>query len=302
MFGVIAPLSAQVPEVARPLQIVRTASTHLHPLPPIPGGFVHDPFLRTHHIVTTVNNTERLVTKTVVNPSIPHSTAPVTAARMQRSWMEQMQRDWKARQLKKQHAESVALAQARASLPKPVESEAFFTHSLEAVSPDKTIRAERIALPTLKEPGFLYRGLALDAEGTSIANILENGLRVQDAGDESTTLITAYASHSQVPSHIIATANKKVTNLTDNPQSAVYWLYKRLTPELQVPVLVRVSGRTETGSLVVETKDIPADQLTVFAKLKINNQARWCQIKRAVDENGQAGFKITPFEHVLKAE
>ena len=156
-------------------------------------------------------------------------------------------------------------------------------------------------MPVIAEPNVLYRGLALDGEGKSIANILDNGLRVQDAGDESTTLTTAYASHSQVASHVIATANTKVTNLTSSPQGAVYWLYKRLTPELQVPVLVQVYGVEGEGSLVVENKDIPAENVNVLAKLKINDQARWCLIERASEE-GQIGFKITPFEYVLKVK
>jgi hypothetical protein len=67
---------------------------------------------------------------------------------------------------------------------------------------------------------------------------------------------------------------------------------------LQIPVLVQVSGRTETGSLVVENKDIPPTQLTVFAKLKINNQARWCRVERAYNKDGILGFKITPFERI----
>ena len=116
----------------------------------------------------------------------------------------------------------------------------------------------------------------------------------------SSTLITAYASHSQVAAHVLQTAATKVTNLTNSPQSAVYWAYKRLTAELQIPVVVQVSGRTETSSIVVETHDIPAGNLTVLAKLKINDHARWCKIERAYTLGGKPAFKVTPFEYRLK--
>ena len=269
------------------------------PLPPLPGTFVQPAFAQTGVAAATAE----LPAQAAVSAAQAASISPVvTAPKAERSVLEQIQRDLKAKKLKELHAQQVALAQAKENLPKLQENEAFFTADLTPYAPDHEIRAEQIELPAIREPGILYRGLALDSQGNSVANILENGLRVEDAGDESTTLITAYASHSQVASHVVATANRKVTNLTDSPRGAVYWLYKRLSANLQMPVLVQVTGIERSGSLVVETEDIPAENLTVFAKLKINDHARWCKIERTSNDEGLVGFKVTPFEYVLKAE
>ena len=294
--GYAAPaLFAQVPvkvitQVSKEAVSATGKDVALTVLPPISGGLIYDPFIRpiTTGAVSDLPNTS----------AVTATTPLVTKARQQRSLVEQIQRNIKAVQLKQLHAEQIELFRAKEKLPKAVEEESFFTENLYDISPDAAIRAESIELPVMIEPGMLYRGLALEREGKSIANILDNGLRVQDAGSESSTLITAYASHSQVASHVVRTADTKVTNLTNSPKSAVYWLYKRLSTELQIPVLVQVSGRTETGSLVVENKDIPPTQLTVFAKLKINNQARWCRVERAYNKDGILGFKITPFERI----
>lgn len=278
--------AARAVPVKVPVSVPKVAvmETGFRVLPPNPGSMVQPALMP----VNVPAGTSDLLS--VTNP----------AARNQRPLWQQIQRDIKAAQLKKLHAEQIELFEAKQALPKLEEKEAFFTENLYDYSPDTAIRAESIALPVMTEPGMLYRGLALDKEGKSIANILDNGLRVKDAGDDSSTLITAYASHSQVAAHVLQTAATKVTNLTNSPQSAVYWAYKRLTAELQIPVVVQVSGRTETSSIVVETHDIPAGNLTVLAKLKINDHARWCKIERAYTLGGKPAFKVTPFEYRLK--
>lgn len=302
---------AQVPSVAKQSGQVATRTergllTSRKIAPPMPGSMVHDPFtpVKIEPIEAKIPNIE---IPTVQVPTVQPQVAAATPAQStktrvnSRSLWEQMKRNYQARKLKKIHAQSVALAQAKAKLPQPVESEAFFTTTLLPFSPDRDARMTPLEFPFMEEPDVLYRGLALDNEGKSIANILENGLRTQDAGEESTTLLVAYASHSQNPNFLADVATRKVTNLTSSPTNARYWIGKRISTELPVPVITRVTD-VGSGNWVTLHEDIPASQITVFAILKINNQARWCSIERATDAAGQVGFKITPFEYRLRHE
>ena len=219
----------------------------------------------------------------------------------QRSLWEQTKRDWKAHRLKQEHTAAVAFKQAKANLPQLQPEESFFTTTFNEVEPDKAVRAERIMLPIMKEPGVLYRGLVLSADGNAIANILLYGLRIQDnVGKEANTRILALSSHSRY--HVMHNSKVKTTNLTDSPQDAVFWCYKRLTPQTPVPVIVQVTGVKGSGPIIQISDDIPAENINVFAKLKVNGQARWCLIELACDDNGQAGFKITPAQYVVKPE
>lgn len=223
----------------------------------------------------------------------------VSVATTQRSWWEQQQRNRKAHQLHKTRqardlqeqiqAQEIAARQAiLAKLPKANLKHQFITQDFTPFLPE-TIPAEELPLAT--EPGILFRGLALPADGQAVQNILQNGLRVADTGKEANTRNLAMGGG--MPGMGQALANTPVTNLTSFPMNAATWAVKRMTDEKQLIAIVAVNGQTQAGKTVLVAQDIPADQIThLFVPLNLNNAAVWCKIE--LTEN--SAFLVTPYD------
>lgn len=143
-------------------------------------------------------------------------------------------------------------------------------------------------IPFQHQRALIYRGLGLNADGAAIRNILQNGLRVQDAGSEANTLRLAMAGpHAR---SVITQLSQPITNLTSNPADATFYATRLLKAD-QISV-VAVVRSVEKGSIIVETQDIPADQIYALAALLyIDGERVWCKI-----ELDGENFRITPYE------
>ncbi len=226
----------------------------------------------------------------------PAISQPATA---RRSWLEQQKRNWKAHQLHKQRrtrdleqqlqAQELAARQAiLAKLPKANLAHQFITQDFTPFLPEQ-IPAEE--LPLVAEPGVLYRGLGLPANGAAVRNILQNGLRVADVGTEANTRNLAYSGGQ--PGAVRALANTPVTNLTSFPMNAAEWATKRITPDKPLLAVVAVNGQTEVGKVVLAAQDIPAGQIThFFVPLQVNGAPVWCNVQLGTD----GAFVITPYD------
>ena len=211
------------------------------------------------------------------------------AAPQTRSWLEQQQRNFKAWQLKREHAKQLALRQQIAALPQLQTEQLFRVNSLEGLLTGPVALRDIPALPYIERPGYLYRGLSLHQDGQSVRNILENGLRTDDAGDHSNYLLMALASSGRSAA---AVAGKKFTNLTQAPDVALGYALRRSYTEDSFPVLVAVTGEENYGPIVQVDHDIPAEQITsLVALLRVNDQPTWCLLQW---EDG--AFQITPFK------
>ena len=240
----------------------------------------------------------------VVAAPVPQVKIPNTAqlntpkATVQRPWVQQKLRDLKAYQLhqkrQKRDVELQIQAQALASreallatLPQANPTQQFtvsdFTALVQENQPPDTV------FPLLEEQGTLLRGLALPTDGKAIQNILQNGLRVADAGPEANTLNLAVSGGQR---GFASLANHPVTNLTSSPTEAIKWAAKRRCDEKPLLAVVVVNGQTKSGNIVQEAADIPASQIThFFAPLALHEKTVWCNIQLA--PNG--GFLVTPY-------
>ena len=235
-----------------------------------------------------------------LNPALPfpayvgvdrsriYETVTVT---QKRSWLEQQRRDFKAWQLKRQHAKTVALYQQIAALPKLQEAQRFQAENLTDFRVQEGTSQQLPALPALERPGYLYRGLGLSAMGQDMHNIFQNGLRVQDAGQNSNYLLMALASN---PHSAAAVSSAKYTNLTQQPKLAVdYALRNSRFVQDGVAVVVVVTGEEEHGKVIQVSHDIPAEHIQgMFVLLNIKGTPTWCLVER---QEGQ--FVITPYEN-----
>lgn len=219
---------------------------------------------------------------------------------LQRSWWEQQKRNLKAWQLKRVHQKQVLqnlklqqeiqqLEQLRALLPRLQPEKAF------EVTGFSDLIAEKLPtqpLPFLAEPGILYRGMALSADGAFIHNILQNGLLVADSGVEANTLNMAFSGGHR--GSIQALAARPVTNLTSLPQEAANWGSKRLTSGKELLVIVRVNGQERSGNVVTIDQDIPADNIThMIAPLTLSGKPVWCEISL----NADGTFLVIPYHN-----
>lgn len=231
---------------------------------------------------------DRQITQTVVNP--PH---------VQRSWMTQQARNYKAWQLKRQRrlrdTQALKLAQQaqelqakRAALPPLRPEQAFETDDF---TPFVTQELPGGPLPLLEEPGKLYRGLALPADGESIKNILTNGVLLKDLGSHATTKLLAVSGGTRGA----VSAVRPVTNLTSLPQDAVYWATQHKTQGQDLWAVVSVEGISQSGKIVIYSDDIPADQVTqVLIPLQLNEGPTWCEI--SLTQEGH--FLVIPYQTV----
>lgn len=223
-------------------------------------------------------------------------------AAAQRSWLEQQKRDMKAWQIKhqrhlaQQQIAKRALAEkeyqkALASLPRLQPTQTFKVANFSAHVPTLN-QLPKPTVPFAANPGNIaYRGLALAADGSSVANILKNGLRLQDAGEDSNTLRIAYASHGGYDA--IKSVLDPVTNLTYGPNSAVSWGAKRLSNDLPILTIVKIRGTFEGTSVEIATEDIPASQIEeVIVRLNIEGKSTWCKVELNEDNT----FTLTPYE------
>lgn len=227
---------------------------------------------------------DRQITQTVANA--PH---------VHRSWMIQQARNYKAWQLKRQRrlrdAQALKLAQQaqelqarRAALPPLRPEQAFETDDF---TPFVTQELPSAPLPLLEEPGVLYRGLSLPADGTAVKNILTHGLLLKDLGSHATTKLLAVSGGTRGT----VSAVKPITNLTSLPQDAVYWATQHKDHALWV--VVSVEGISQSGKIVMYSADIPASQITqVLIPLQLNAVPTWCKI--SLTQDGR--FWVTPYQ------
>jgi len=173
--------------------------------------------------------------------------------------------------------------------PKPRKDHAFTTADLTPFKvPLSQFDTPAPAIPFQRQRGFIYRGMGLSADGTAIRNILQNGLRVQDVGPNANTLRFALAGARARGA--LSQLSKPITNLTSDPNAAVFYATRRLT-ENHVGVVAVVKSAKE-GNIIIETENIPAAKIyAVAALLYINGERVWCKI-----EPDGTNFRVTPYE------
>ena len=228
--------------------------------------------------------------------------AQVTAARAQRSLATQALRNIKAWNLHSQRRkldqaalqaeiERKSLEQAKAALPKLQHDQAFVVANLNNFIPAP--QQPRPLNPFVNEPGTIaFRGLALSSDGNSIRNILVNGLRLQDVGNENSTLRIAYASPGGYYAIRFLVENP-VNNLTYGFNSAVRWGSRRLTTDLPILTVAKVRGEFDGDSMETVVTDIPASDIEeMVVRLNIRGNLTWCKIELNTDGT----FTITPYE------
>ncbi len=227
------------------------------------------------------------------------STQNISVVTKNRSWLEQQKRNWKARQLhKKRQVRDLELqiqtqAQAEreamlAKLPQINPAHQFTTKDFTNLLP-KQISTSQV--PLVDEPGVLFRGMALPTDGEAIKNILQNGLRVADAGTQANTRSLAVAGGQPGVSRILA--KTPVTNFTSFPTGAVTWANRRVTDNKTLIAIVAVNEQTQAGEIVQLAHDIPPSQIVRFlVPLTIDGKTVWCHIQ--LDLNGD--FLVTPYD------
>lgn len=208
---------------------------------------------------------------------------PSTAAtlRPQRSWLEQQRRDYQARRLKRLHTKKL-------DLPQLLAGKSFYVSGFESILADA---ATSPALPFLEEPGYLYRGLALEADGHALANILTNGLRVEDAGRYSNKLMLALTS---TPEDAACASSSTYTNLTNSPNEALRYTVKnhKRSPDKVLPVIVKVTGEAEDARVVRVQHDIPTQNIPeVIVLVNADGAPTWCRVTMEND-----AFRLVPYE------
>ena len=173
---------------------------------------------------------------------------------------------------------------------------ALAVRDFSAVMPAGT-EAETPVIPFQNQRGLIYRGLALNADGQAIRNILEHGLLIKDLGQYASDFITSMgAEASRGRCHSI-----KVTNLTAESSEAVKWAQLRSQEEaIPVVMVVKYSSNKDLFSQDIHAintaADIPPEDIYAMAALlNINGVPTWCK----VELEGE-GFRITPYEPVAE--
>ncbi|MGN0025174.1 MAG: hypothetical protein ACI351_07075 [Candidatus Avelusimicrobium sp.] len=173
---------------------------------------------------------------------------------------------------------------------------ALAVRDFSAVMPAGT-EAETPVIPFQNQRGLIYRGLALNADGQAIRNILENGLLIKDLGQYASDFITSVgAETARGRCH-----SMKVTNLTAESSEAVKWAQLRSQEEaIPVVMVVKYSSNKDLFSQDIHAintaADIPPEDIYAMAALlNINGVPTWCK----VELEGE-GFRITPYEPVAE--
>ncbi len=244
---------------------------------------------------------QQLLRQQTAAPVVPETPLPAqaTTRTAQHAWPVQKFRDYKAAQLKKQRRkrdaknqqDRQALEQAaalRARLPQLDPARAFETQDFTPLITDQISTQQ---LPLLERPGVLYRGMALEDDGSSVQNILQNGLRLQDLGSHATTKLLAMSGGMRGT----VSATRPVTNLTSIPSEALYWATQRIESGKPLLVIMAVTGQHQSGKVVLLSQDIPADQIShVVVPLQVEGKPTWCNVQLT-----DAGtFLVTPYQPV----
>ena len=222
-------------------------------------------------------------------PAVPvaETQVPRVNNRKDRPFLQQLTRDVKAARLKRQHAKTVEFKHAKDRLPKlkPDESKVFF--SLEALE----VRSEVApALPWMKEPGVLYRGMSLSTDGIAIRKILEHGLLIEDVGPDNNHLFVTY-SGAGAPGSVATSPSLRFTNLSNAPATACHYATINNTKG-SLSVLVRVTGLKQDKDVVRVKEDISPDHIEeMIAFVNFNGVPSWCRVEL---QNGL--FLLTPYE------
>ncbi len=234
------------------------------------------------------------------------SKTPQNLTSHSRSWLAQQRRDFKAYQIKKARIQEEKIRKqaqqkfelAKQALPSLLTEKSFTATDLRAFVSQHN-QQPKPTVPFLAQSGEIaYRGLALSADGNSIRNIITNGLRLQDAGEENSTLRLAYASHGgfYAMRHLL---ENPVTNITYGPHSAASWGARRLSPDLPILTIVKIKGSFDGDSMEVVTQDIPASQIEeVAVRLNLDGNLTWCKVQLNADNS----FTLIPYEPMYKAK
>ncbi len=216
----------------------------------------------------------------------PTTTSPART----RSWLEQQKRNLKAWQLKREHSKQVAFAQELAALPKLRTEQVFFTDDLTNWLVPEISLSRAPQVPFMTRHNYLYRGLKLEHDGTSLRQILRHGLLLKDAGGFSNSFLVSLAT---TPQDAAAISSTKYTNLAKSPQFALNYAFRsaQQVPG-KLPIMISVTGESEYSDIVRVQHDIPVSQIyQVIGLLHIEQQPTWCLIELEGDT-----FKITPYE------
>ena len=207
-----------------------------------------------------------------------------------RSWLEQQERNIKAWQLKRQHAQELALYTQFTALPQLQGKRTFQVADLRDFSITDSPKNSIPALPVMEYPNYLYRVLGLNSN-EDIRNILINGLRLQDVGSDSNVLLMMLASSPQKAATL---SSSKYTNLTKSPETALHYALRNSNgASNRMAVIVIVNGEEQYGPIVQVQHDIPATQISaVIALLNIDGVPTWCRVQLREGE-----FVITPYEN-----
>lgn len=248
---------------------------------------------------------EKTLTETVLIPNVSQPVTNTTissniAATQHRSWLEQQRRNFKAWQLKRQHAKNVQSAQQireieqrLAQIAQLETQQSFEVSSLTDLTVDLSVPS---AVPFLEHPSYLYRGLGLPADGQAVRHILEKGLLLEDVGEDGSHFIASISSPrgSKTANSLI-----KVTNLTKDPSIALKYAVRHTDfSDNSVPVIVKVKGILERADVVRHFKDIPSNQIEeMIVLLNYNGKSTWCRVE--LTESGS--FKITPYKQLNPA-
>lgn len=234
--------------------------------------------------------------RTTILPSTQSLPMPQT-----RSWLTQQTRNFKAWQLKQNHRKQIAahmqaeldaqaIEQAKAALPPLMPEKKLIVDNFEGfiAHPDQP----KPVVPFVAELGKIaYRGIALGTDGKAVANILKNGLRLQDLGKDNNNLRMTYAGQLGYGAmkHI---SKNPVTNITDTPESAEVWGTRRMTPDFPILTLVKIRGEFAGDPVEVLTEDIPATDIEeVVVRLNIDGTLTWCKVQ--LNQNNT--FTLIPY-------
>lgn len=145
----------------------------------------------------------------------------------------------------------------------------------------------RPAYPFSPNSKTMYRGMALEANGTALKNIFENGLLLKDVRSTNNQLLLSHAGP-----HGRSVAAQRVICFTNSPEAAAKWAQARSNESFNIPVVVHVKN-IPTGETIMHGQDVPAEQiLRVSALLNIDGQNVWGLIRYTP----QGTFSFTPYK------
>lgn len=175
--------------------------------------------------------------------------------------------------------------------PQLQEANSFTTADLTEFAVPNTPEQTLPEFPFQNQRGLIYRGMALDANGKAIRNILKNGLRTQDVGRESNTFLYSLAG----PNARTAAVRKPMINLTDSGNDAVMWANRLRKEEILVVTVVKSNS---TGAIITSSTDIPVDDIYAqTALLKVNGKPTWCKLELEGND-----LRVTPYQEIPSAE